>query len=179
MRKIVCIALFALLAVSTVAAAPAAKPKAGTASDFAFIFDLQNLLLAIEEFDDGYQAGVGLKYWAVDVLAVRALANFNLNSNEDVTTTNLGISAGAEWHPLKKKVSPYLGGFLGLRTTSQTGAEGRIDFYLGGIGGAEIVVWENLSFYAEYNLLVSNDINGWTVSLGGAKSAQLGLLVYF
>lgn len=180
MRKTVCILLFALLTVSAFAAAPAqSKPKAGTVSDFAFIFDLKNLLLSIEEFEDGFQSGVGLKYWALDVLAVRALANFNLNANNDVTTTAFGLSAGAEWHPVKRKVTPYAGGFAGLRATSQTGAEGRVDFYFGGMGGAEFAVWENLSFYAEYNLLVSNDINGWTIDVGGANSAQLGLLVYF
>jgi len=119
----------------------------------------------------------------MDILAVRGLANFKLNTLENVTPTSFGLSAGAEWHPLqRKKVSPYLGGFAGIRATTvapNPGDANRIDIYFGGTGGAEIAVWENISFYAEYNLIGSIDANGFTIDLGGANSAQLGLLLYF
>lgn len=185
MRKYVCVIMFAMLAVAGAFAAPA-KSKASTSSDdssLAFVFDLKNLLLSIEEFEDGYQAGIGVKWWPVDILAVRGLANFSLNSLNNDTTTAFGVSGGAEWHPLQRqKVSPYLGAFAGVRATMvapNPGDANRIDIYFGGTGGAEVAVWENLSFYAEYNLIGSIDANGFTVDLGGTNSAQLGLLIYF
>jgi opacity protein-like surface antigen len=185
-KRTIIIVLLAILTFAGAYAAPA-KAKTSTASatdsQFAFVFDLKNLLLSIEEFEDGYQAGAGLKWWAMDILAVRGLANLNLNALDGVTTTAFGISAGAEWHPLqRRKVSPYVGGLAGFRATTiaPTGnGENRIDIYFGAMGGAEIAVWENLSFYAEYNLIGSIDANGFTLDLGGANSAQLGLLVYF
>jgi hypothetical protein len=188
MRKYVVVMFLAFFTLAGAFAAPAAPAKAktsassGTPSQFAFIFDLKNLLLSIEEFEDGYQAGAGIKWWALDSIAVRGLANLNLNAQDDVLTTSFGISAGAEWHPIKKKVSPYLGGFAGIRATAVSpnpGDANRIDIYFGGMGGAEIAVWENLGFYAEYNLVAAIDANGFTVDFGGANSAQLGLLIYF
>jgi hypothetical protein len=194
MRKYVCLLSLALLAASSAFAAPAKAPKAAptavpssTESDYAFIFDLKNLLLSIGDFEDGYQAGIGMKFWTSDALAIRGLANFKLNTdtfaNPVTTTTALGLSGAAEWHPLSRtKVSPYLGGSGGIRLTTLTpGAreDNRIDFYLGGMGGAEIAVWQNLAFYAEYDLIFSFDANGITLDLGGANSAQLGMLIYF
>jgi len=183
MRKYVIIIMFMMIAFAGAYAAPAKAKASPPDSSLAFVFDLKNLLLSIEEFEDGYQAGVGLKWWAMDILAIRGLANFNLNSLAGVTTTAFGVSAGAEWHPLqKKKVSPYLGGFVGIRATTispNPGDANRIDIYFGGSGGAEIAVWENISFYAEYNLIGSIDANGFTIDLGGTNGAQLGLLIYF
>jgi hypothetical protein len=58
-------------------------------------------------------------------------------------------------------------------------AENRIDLYFGGLGGVELAFWENVSLYAEYNMLASVDVDGFSVSLGGEDSAQLGFIVYF
>jgi hypothetical protein len=169
--------ILALLAALFPLTAQAASPL--HYSNFGLVFDLQSLLLSTDSFNDGYQAGAGLKWWMRDKLALRSLLTFEFNSLEAVNTTMAGLSAGLEWHPAPKRISPYLGGFLGLRMTAATAEETAFDFYLGGMGGVEMAIWQNINVYGEYELVASIDADGFTVGMGGPGAVHLGMIVYF
>jgi len=155
----------------------AAAPNDPPAETLAIVFDLQSLVSVASPYDDGYQSGVGCKWWPKDSLAVRALVGLELNAQDGQTTTELGVSGAAEWHPSRRPtVSPYAGGLAGLRATMD--GENRVDLYLGGLAGAELRLFGPVALYAEYRLLAALDSGGFTLSLGGAGSAQLGLLFY-
>jgi hypothetical protein len=176
-KAIFVLALALVAALSPLAAQPAAK--ASHYSDFGLIFDLQSLLLSTDSFEDGYQAGAGLKWWMRDKLALRGLFTFEFNSLEAVNETMAGLSAGLEWHPAPKKISPYLGGFLGMRMTAVTAEDPAFDLYMGGMGGVEMAIWQNINVYGEYELVASLDADGFTVGMGGPGAVHLGLIVYF
>jgi len=57
--------------------------------------------------------------------------------------------------------------------------DNRVDLYAGGLAGLELRLFGPVALYAEYRLLAALDADGFTISLGGAGSAQLGLLFYF
>ncbi len=181
MKKAV-IALAALFLTAGIATAvePAAKEsKSATDGDFAILFDLKSLLLATDSFEDGYQAGAGLKWWMLDAFALRGLLAFESNTLEDVTETVFGISAGVEWHPARTRVSPYVGAFAGTRVLAITDMDTALDLYGGAMAGAEVRLWQNIALFAEYQLVVSDDIDGVTVRFGGPDCVQVGLAIYF
>ena len=150
---------------------------ADAAQSFGFIFEMRDLLLSIDSYEDGFQAGAGLKWRMMDTLALRGLLNFELNIFEGDTTAEIGLSCGAEFHPVKAKVSPYLGGFAGTRVIMD--AESAVDLYFGGMAGVEMRVWENVGAFAEYDLLVRFDADGFTMGIGAGGGAQIGLIIYF
>jgi len=177
------IALAALFLAAGIAAAaePAAKTsKSATGEDFAILFDLKSLLLATDSFEDGYQAGAGLKWWMLDAFALRGLLAFESNTLEEITETVFGISAGVEWHPAARaRVSPYVGAFAGTRVLAITDMDTALDLYGGAMAGAEVRLWQNIALFAEYQLVVSDDIDGVTVRFGGPDCVQVGLAIYF
>ncbi len=150
---------------------------AGAVQSFGFLFEMKNLLLSIDSYDDGFQAGAGLKWWMMDTVALRGLLNFEMNIFEGNTTAEIGLSCGAELHPVKAKVSPYFGGFAGTRLVMD--AENAVDFYFGGMAGVEMRVWENVGAFAEYDLLMRFDAEGFTMGIGAGGGAQIGLIIYF
>jgi opacity protein-like surface antigen len=175
------------------AKAPASQgPSAPANQDPArvgLIFGFQNLLSDILPYDDGYQSGVGAKYWLNKTMAIRGLASFRYNTPIEAgstapATTDLGLGAAFEYHPKELlKASPYFGGGLGTRMTFETGAESAVEFSLAGIGGIELKITDNISVYGEYQLLATIDSQGFTVSLANLDNPQdgvvLGLLFYF
>ncbi len=145
------------------------------------IFNMTNLLFSIDEYNDGSQAGAGVKYWFSDNLALRGLVHFNLTSDTTVdpadTVTNTGIGSAVEYHFLKADISPYAGGLLGTKALFNE-AGTFFDFYGGGLFGVEIKLKEFLSVYAEYNLLLIVDENGYEIDLSAGNAGQLGLVFY-
>ena len=183
------LALVILSASSLALGAQAAKSSSSSgAGDWGLLFDAKNLL-ALDGFEDGYQAGAGVKYWINPSIAARALVMIDhVTPPEDSllpVDTKLGLSLAGEWHPTKRSnASPYLGGLVGFRSWAvETVPETRIDIYLGGIFGVEVKLLQSISCFAEYQLLAAWDIQGFSLSLGTEGSdgsrALLGLIFYF
>jgi hypothetical protein len=178
MRKVT---ILAVIALAFVLAPAAFAADAGSGSSLGIVFNLNSVLLSIGDYSDGVQAGGGIKWWIKDDLALRALLGFNITSDltqqPPATTSRLGLSAGAEWHPrARAKVSPYLGGFAGIQAMMPANT---IDFYIGGMGGVELTVWENVGVFGEYDLLAAWTAAGFTIGIGAGSSAKLGLAIYF
>jgi opacity protein-like surface antigen len=144
--------------------------------------------LGASEFD----GGIGAKYYLLDQLALRiglpfAYANQSIPANAPAGSTGtdgstsavrFGLSAAAEYHLLKTRVSPYVGGGLGFTNTStksktavvapltQSTTDNRAAgetiggngfaagtaFDVGGIAGVEFFIVKELSLSAEYQL---------------------------
>lgn len=196
--KTVRIALLVLMIALTAAAlgAQASKPPAkpapapsGRTGDFGLIFNFQNLLVDLLPYDDGYQNGAGLKYWLSETLALRGLLGLNFNSytppgGTASTTTLFSLGAAAEFHARKTgKVSPYAGGFFGTRMEFLPATDPAADFYLGAMAGAEYRVLDFLSFFGEYQLRMTFDAAGTTISLADIANpragAVFGIILYF
>jgi hypothetical protein len=109
-------------------------------SDVGMLFQLKNLLLSIDSFNDGYQTGIGLKVWANDSIAIRALVGLDVTATSSGTWTEIGASAGVEYHPKRSEPSPYFGGFAGTFATHNITTV--FAFLLGGMtqagGGAQL-----------------------------------------
>ncbi len=100
-----------------------------SAGSKAVLFSFSGLsILGANAFD----GGIGAKYYFSDPLAVRAGIQFmtagqgiaanpaatQQGTDGSISATRFGISAAAEYHLLKTRVSPYFGGGLGLTLTS-------------------------------------------------------------
>jgi len=184
------LALVILFGSSLALCAQAAKSSSASSSGgkWGLLFDAKNLL-ALDGFEDGYQAGAGLKYWIQPSFAARALFMIDHVTPPEESLlpvdTKIGLSLAGEWHPTKRaNASPYLGGLVGFRSWAVEGVpETRIDIYLGGIFGVEVKLLQSISCFAEYQLLGVFDAEGFTLSLGTEGSdgsrALLGLIFYF
>lgn len=178
----------ALSLLLTVYAASFAQAKASSESKWGFLFDCKNLL-ALNGFEDGYQAGAGIKYWINQSIAARALVRIDHNTPSEesggISRTELGLGLAGEWHPGQRgTASPYLGAMAGFQTEKFSNIdETTIDLYCGGIFGVEVKLLQSISCFAEYQLLAAWDINGFTLSLGTEGSdgsrALIGLIFYF
>jgi hypothetical protein len=175
------LAVFAML----ILALPASAAGGGDASgQWGLLFNAKNLLY-LDGFEDGYQAGAGVKYWVRPTIAARALLGVDHNTDKagDLSTTTVGLGLAGEWHPKRGDVSPYFGPLLGTRVLAQTGQTTRADFYFGGLFGAEVKLFGPIWAFAEYDLVASFDVNGFTLTLGtngsGGGQALIGLAVYF
>lgn len=172
------------LCAQTAKSSPAPASKGG---EWGLLFDAKNLL-ALDGFEDGYQAGAGIMYWPAPKIAARALIGIDHNDPEgDVapTRTVFGLSLAGQWHPSKGKsvASPYVGATAGFRSLAITGLDTAIDIYFGAIGGVECKLFGPVSFFGEYQLLAVLDAQGFTLSLGTEGSdgsrALLGFIFYF
>jgi hypothetical protein len=162
--------------------------KGGLENRWGFLFDCKNLL-ALNGFEDGYQAGAGVKYWVTPDIAARALTRIDHNTPPEESTalasTEIGLGVAGEWHPKQRAAaSPYIGALAGFQTLSIENAdETLIDLYFGGIFGVEVKLLNTISCFAEYQLLAAWDADGFTLSLGTEGSdgsrALLGLIFYF
>lgn len=148
-----------------------------TQSEVGMIFQLKNLLLSIDSFNDGYQTGIGLKWWPNEKIAIRGLLGFDLAVNAGLALLEAGTSAGVEYHPRTDELSPYFGGFAGFLVTRNVTTS--LAFLFGGMFGAEVRVWKNVAFFAEYDLIATVDENGFSLATHAGGGAQLGLIIYF
>jgi hypothetical protein len=164
-----------------------AQGKASASNQWGLLFDAKNLL-ALDGFEDGYQAGVGVLYWATPKIAARALLRLDYNNPEGdtaATRTEFGLGLAGLWHPARGKssASPYLGALLGFQTLAYTDADTLIDLYFGAAGGVEVKLLPTISCFAEYQFLAAIDAQGVTISLGteGSDGSRvlLGLIFYF
>jgi hypothetical protein len=173
MKKACVIVLLAVLAGGALAAAEAAKPrKASTA----ILFNFFDLVSAVLPYDDGFQAGAGMKLRLGDKLAGRAMLSASVDTDLAGSTLKFGASAGCEYHLVVGKASPYLGGFLGGRYIKDpTG--GYLDGYVGAVGGVELEVLSNVSVAGEYQALVGLSADVLSLHLG--DKAVLSIAIYF
>lgn len=155
----------------------------------AVLFDFSGLsVLGAGAFEGGF----GGKYFLTDVLALRGSLQFltasqSVDANPPAGTTGtdgstsatqFGLSAAVEYHLLKTRVSPYVGGGLMFSTTStqskppvtgataQTTTKNRIagetiggvtynaglNFGVNGLAGVEFFITKEVSLAAEYQL---------------------------
>ena len=91
------------------------------------------LLLSFDGFaTKSYDGGIGAKYYIMEPLAIRAAiqfayANQSIPANApsgasgtdgSISGVRFGLSGAAEYHFLKTRVSPYVGGGFGISNTS-------------------------------------------------------------
>jgi hypothetical protein len=138
-----------------------------------------------------FNGGIGGKYYLLDVLALRASLQFltasqtlvvaGMNTNGSSSATRFGLTAAAEYHLLKSRVSPYVGAGIDFSTTStnhknpyaaggalttqvtiKNSSTGEVlnansytagaTFGINGLGGIEFFITKELSLSAEYQL---------------------------
>ena len=144
--------------------------------DFALVFNLDNILAAVSPYNDGYQAGAGIKYWFSNKLGGRGLVFMLMEPDTSGSITSLALSAALEYHPLPGRISPYVGGILGSKFRF-TPTQNYLNYFLGGLGGLEVRVLQNFAIYAEYQAILLRDDDGFWFKLG--TDAFLGLVIYF
>ena len=168
-----------LLLTLIVSVISAEEAKESFFDKFGLVFNMENLLLDIDNYGDGYQMGMGGKYWINEKWAARMLLMIYHQSDEetDLNETHLGISGIAEYHFKERKLSPYLGGLVGSRLRWED--ENYIDIYFGGVFGGELQVFKTVSAYAEYAIIAARDAEGFGVDLGIGNNAQIGIILYF
>lgn len=134
-----------------------------------------------------YNGGAGFKYYILDPLALRGSLLFGLadqgtpapaagGTAGDANAWSVGLNVGAEYHLLKTRVSPYVGGALGFvstatsekdpeptgtpqytttnapQTINGTAYVGGFNFNIAALGGIEFFIIKELSLSAEYRL---------------------------
>jgi hypothetical protein len=180
-RAWMCIAVVCAL-VLVVAMGASAQAKQSTAAargqKLGLVFNVTNILLDIQEASDGVSAGLGMKYWLADKMALRGVLDFNYTSNSVTTSSNFGLSGAFEYHLIKAKVSPYVGGLVGIHVIGATGTPLDFGFFVGGVLGAEVAVLDYLGLFAEYNLRLNMNEPSFGVDLGLGNNAQIGLIIY-
>jgi hypothetical protein len=183
-----CIALIASLTLLAPAAWSEDVTPEAAAGSKAVLFTFQGLSV-IEAL--AYNGGVGFKYYLFDPFALRASLQFGV-ANEAIpgptggtdgnkNAWDIGLSAGAEYHLLKTRVSPYVGGSLGFVSTSTENKtpvaagvtattiknsvagedingvyKGGFNFNISALAGVEFFLIKELSLSAEYRL-------GWSI----------------
>jgi len=127
---------------------------------------------------DGLSAGLGLKYWLAEKMALRALLDFEYtrNSNLDTTDVYFGLSGAFEYHFVKGRVSPYTGGLIGMRI--RAGDASDLGLALAGLFGVEARVLDSLGLFAEYNLRLYLNEPVFDFELGIGNGGALGVIVY-
>jgi opacity protein-like surface antigen len=155
----------------------------------AMLFSFSGLsVLGANEFD----GGIGAKYYIMDPLALRVAIPFSyanqsipanaapglVGTDGSTSAVRFGLAVAAEYHLLKTRVSPYVGGGLGFSNTStkaktavvapatQSIMENRATgetiggnafvagtaFNVGALAGVEFFIVRELSLSAEYQL---------------------------
>ncbi|MBN2738559.1 MAG: hypothetical protein JXR70_16375 [Spirochaetales bacterium] len=190
MKKLILIII--LMAIASYGFTETRKPGSG-----ALIFNMENLLLDIDSYNDGIQPGMGLKFWILENLALRALLAFESVTDLDnsveppepiSTRTNLMFGVAGEFHFIPGEISPYAGGMFGLKmiTTHFTDEnvedpETFMDYYFGALFGVEAQIkdFKFLSIFAEYALIADFREQETSVTLGAGGSGKIGVLFYF
>jgi hypothetical protein len=188
-KSFIAVIIVLSLSIAVLPAQGKAQPQPiGRSGELGLLFNCQNLLADILPYNDGFQSGIGVKYWPMENLALRGLLGLYYNSYtapEDTiadTTTYLSLGAGAEYHPRSAKMSPYFGAFAGMKMNiiSDVTATG---YYAGVMAGAEYRIGNNLALFGEYQIRFSYDSKGTTVSIGNIEDttngAVIGIGLYF
>ncbi len=128
---------------------------------------------------NAYQGGIGGKFYLLDPLALRASLLLGIADQAtpapaaggtagDVNSLSIGLNAGAEYHLLKTRVSPYVGGQIGFTSTTNASKNAvatgisqttitnvppaGFNFAFAALGGVEFFIIKELSLSAEYRL---------------------------
>jgi hypothetical protein len=132
---------------------------------------------------NAYNGGIGMKYYLIDMLALRASLSFAFadqgtpapaagGTAGDANGFSVGLNVGAEYHLLKTRVSPYVGGTMGFLSTSTSkkdpvatggtatkyentvilGLTPGFNFNIAALAGVEFFIVKELSLSAEYRL---------------------------
>ncbi len=147
---------------------------------------------------NGYQGGIGGKYFISNSLALRGLLLFGMDNKTTNGTPNLtddylsyGVGGGLEYHlALASSISPYVGGAFSFQNSVETTNPGAnrttsTVWGVGAIGGVEYFFNQNLSLSAEYQFgLTSTNINPAfgpknTEFQLGFQTVELTLAAYF
>jgi hypothetical protein len=144
------------------------------------VFNVTNLLMDVGTASDGLIGGLGLKYWLGDKAALRGILEFSYaaDSAADTSSTLFGLSAAFEYHFVRAKVSPYVGGLAGLEVATATGTPSDFGFYVGPILGAEVSLLDYLGLFAEYILLLRMNEPNFFLDLTIGNAASIGLIIY-
>jgi hypothetical protein len=186
MKKQLGILALAVLVISVSVASADDFTTSVNAGSKAMLFEFSGLSALAA---NAYQGGIGGKYYLLDPLALRASLLFGFadqgtpapaagGSAGDANAFSIGLNAGAEYHLLKTRVSPYVGGTLGFVSTSTSekdavatgvtaptttnAAAGQMvngvtyfsgfGFNVAAIAGVEFFIIKELSLSAEYRL---------------------------
>jgi hypothetical protein len=153
-----------------------------------------------------FNGGIGGKYYVLDPLALRASLLFALadqgtpapaagGTAGDANAWSVGLNVGAEFHLLKTRVSPYVGGAVGFVSSSTSEKDavptgtpqytvtnapvtingtvypvGGFNFNIAALAGVEFFIIKELSLSAEYRLgySVTAPYDQKTTAPGGA-----------
>ncbi len=166
--------LVILLAFGTALGAGAQQQKLG------IVFNLWDLFAGTSSTasSDGLSAGAGMKYWLGEKMALRALLDFERyrDSAADTTQMFFGLSGAFEYHLKTGRVSPYVGGLVGLRI--EGGDASNLGLLLAGLFGVEVRVMDALGLFAEYSLSAFIDEPDTNIVLGAGNNAAIGVVVY-
>jgi hypothetical protein len=161
-----------------------AESKNGVHKDsFGIMFQIESLNTPIDNYTDGGffggQGGVGVRYWLLRELVLRGVVNFDFLSDSatDESTTNFGLSLGAEYHFITGIVSPYAGALAGLELLADASGTSA-DYHLGAVIGVEITALDFLAFFVEYSLLVTFRQTGTEIDFGYNHLPTFGLIIY-
>jgi hypothetical protein len=165
-------ALVLLLAFGVTLSAGAQAQKWG------LVFNLWDVATESVASSDGISAGLGVKYWIAEKMALRGLLDFEHASNSaaDTSSTYFGLSAAFEYHFKTGKVSPYAGGLVGVGIL--TGDTNDLALTLGGLLGVELRVMDALGLFAEYALSMYVNEPDFQLELGAGNNASIGVVVY-
>lgn len=157
--------------------APVAKKESEKA--IGLMFNVVGIGQFLDEYSDGYQAGVGLVFRQSAQWDLRALIDINMSAVEGADiVTQLGGSVSYEKR-LKTSagISPYVGAMAGLRLLLAD--ESQADFYFGGNLGVEYTLKRGLSLFGEYAILGLWDDSGFTFGFGSGGGVRFGVIILF
>jgi hypothetical protein len=158
----------------------AAEPNLGVRKQsVGLAFQVQGLSVLADNVHDGAIAGVGVRFWLLEELVLRAIVyfDFQYDSATDENSLWTGLSLGAEYHFVKGVVSPYAGAMLGLEAVSAPAGDG-IDWHGGALVGVELTPLEFLSVFLEYTLVVTFRETGTEIDLGYNHLPIIGVIIY-
>lgn len=152
--------------------------SAGAQGKLGLVFNIWDFLAGSVDSSDGISAGLGVKYWLAEKMAIRGILDFEYarNATLDTTDTYFGVSGTFEYHFKPGKVSPYAGGVVGVGIVG--GDTSNLDLLLGGLFGVEVRVMDSLGFFGEYSLFLNLDEPTTNIGLGAGNNAAIGVVVY-
>jgi hypothetical protein len=149
--------------------------------DCGIIFNTSDILLSLES----YQGGIGMKFgWGN--IALRGTFDVLYNGSADAFNINGGI--GLEYHLFKGPVSPYVGAIVSAGYMWQKDVSTEIPVTIGAIAGAEVFIFDFLSFFAEYCLAADltwktdeatgDDTFDYLIDTRMGNNSKLGIVIY-
>ncbi len=157
------------------------KYTPGGKFDCGLIFNTSDLLLSLES----YQGGIGMKFtWGN--ISLRGTFDLLYNGSADAFAINGGIAL--EYHLLKGPISPYIGGLVSGGYMTEKDVSTSIPVSAGLIAGAEVFIFDFLSFFAEYCIaadltwktdqVTDEDTFDYLIDTRMGNNAKLGIVIY-